>query len=187
LPNLRVMVLSLRDDIFRIPYVDQDGVPLTVDQRIGLMRDRIRNPALLDDHGYIDIPFDTRVEQVSPATRDHKIHHVEASINANDAGDSVARLYLQQGGTSTVRSLAGDTAYYRFPPVTAVLNPYFSGNKGVFDPDVYVNTRLRDRPLLATDWRLIINQRDEVVNQDINLQSLNDITLYIYYTDYTEL
>jgi hypothetical protein len=50
---------------------------------------------------------------------------------------------------------------------------------------VYRNKRLRDRPFVNTSWELLINQRDELENQDINLQSLNDLRLYVYYTDFT--
>jgi hypothetical protein len=187
LPNLRVMVLSLRDDILRVPRVGSAGEALSAEARIERLRTTLRNPSLLDENGYLSIPFDTRLDQVSPATRNHKVRFIEASINANSPGDSLARLYLQQRGTNVVRTLGGETAYYRFPPVTAVLNPYFSGNRGVFEASVYSNERLRDRPLLGTEWRLIINQRDEQVNQDLDLQSLNDIQLFIYYTDFTEL
>jgi hypothetical protein len=52
---------------------------------------------------------------------------------------------------------------------------------------VYKNRRLRDMPLVNTGWELVINQRDEKANQDVNLQSLDDICLYVYYTDFTEL
>jgi hypothetical protein len=45
----------------------------------------------------------------------------------------------------------------------------FQGN--VFDGDVYLNRRLRD----------------ETVNQDLDLGSLDDLRIYVYYNDYTEL
>jgi hypothetical protein len=141
---------------------------------------------MLDRHGYTAIPFATSLDRLSPATRNHKIRYIEAEINADSAGDAVTRLYLTQGGTSLVNSVRDEKIYYRFPELTAVLNPYIGGNK-VFDPEVYQNARLRDRPLVATDWRLMINQRDEAVNQDLDLASVNDIRLFIYYSDFTEL
>jgi hypothetical protein len=186
LPNLRVQVLSLRDDVFAIPRTSPSGVPYTLAERIGQMRDKLLNPAMLDRHGYTAIPFATSLDRLSPATRNHKIRYIEAEINADSAGDAVTRLYLTQGGTSLVNSVRDEKIYYRFPELTAVLNPYIGGNK-VFDPEVYQNARLRDRPLVATDWRLMINQRDEAVNQDLDLASVNDIRLFIYYSDFTEL
>ena len=56
-----------------------------------------------------------------------------------------------------------------------------------YDPEVYRNERLRGRPLVNSLWELTINQSDEMVNQDINLESVSDIIIRLYYTDYTEL
>jgi hypothetical protein len=36
-----------------------------------------------------------------------------------------------------------------------------------------------------TDWRVVINQRDESCNADLDLLSLEDIRLYLYYGDFT--
>ncbi|MCK6573672.1 hypothetical protein L6V77_21545 [Myxococcota bacterium] len=186
LPNLRVQVISMRDDMFAIPRTAPDGRAYTLGERIGFMREKLLNPAILDRRGYTSIPFGTSLDRLSPATRNHKIRYIEAEINADSAGDAVARLYLTQGGTSLVNSVRDEKLYYRFPELSAVLNPFIGGNK-VFDPEVYQNARLRDRPLVATDWRLLINQRDERVNQDLDLASVNDIRLFVYYTDFTEL
>jgi hypothetical protein len=186
LPNLRVQVLSMRDDMLNIARTAPDGRPYTLAERIGMLRETLLNPAMLDRHGYTAVPFSTSLDSVSPATRNHKIRYIEAEINADRAGDAVARLYLTQGGTSVIDSVRDEKLYYRFPELTAVLNPFIGGNK-VFDHEVYQNARLRDRPLIATDWRLLINQRDERVNQDLDLGSINDIRLFVYYTDFTEL
>ena len=75
---------------------------------------------------------------------------------------------------------------HALPERLAVLNPLFNGTR-VFDPEVYKNKRLRDRPFVNSHWKLIIDQRNEEVNKDIDLNSLTDIRLYIYYTDFTEL
>jgi hypothetical protein len=98
----------------------------------------------------------------------------------------VGRVYLRQQGTSTVRGVGGDTLYYRFPKQMAVINPFFNGNR-VFVPEIYRSNRLRDRPFMNTSWELVLNQRDEAANQDIDLNSLTDVRLYIYYTDFTRL
>ena len=59
------------------------------------------------------------------------------------------------------------------------------GGVRFFDNTIYQNYRLRDRPFVNTQWELVINQRDEQVNQDFNLTDLTDIRLYVYYTDFT--
>ena len=53
--------------------------------------------------------------------------------------------------------------------------------------DVLRTYRLRDRPLINTRWELVLNRVDELVNEDLNLLSLSDVRLYIYYTDFTAL
>jgi hypothetical protein len=76
--------------------------------------------------------------------------------------------------------------FYRFPERTAVLNPFFNSTREFAQsPEVYRSHRLRDRPVVNNNWELIINQRDEEVNKDIDLNALTDIKLYVYYTDFT--
>jgi hypothetical protein len=79
-PDLRVLVLSLRDDIMNIPRVGTDGQALTEDVRINLLRQRLRDPKRLDARGYLTLPFSTTVGDLSPVTRNHKIHHVEIDL-----------------------------------------------------------------------------------------------------------
>lgn len=185
-PDTRVHVVSVRDDVLRVPTLATDGTALTQADRIQALRDELRNTKYLDQNGYLSLPFGTALNQVSPITRNHKLLFVEAEFIGSDVGDPVGRLYLVQEGTGVVRTVEDTKAFYRLPERTAVLNPLFNGTR-VYAPDVYRNYRLRDRPLVNTAWRLIINQRDESVNQDLNLQSLTDIKLYMYYTDFTRL
>jgi hypothetical protein len=65
-----------------------------------------------------------------------------------------------------------------------VVDSFFNGAR-VFGPEVYASDRLRDRPVSNSRWDLVINQRDESVNKDINLASLTDVRVYLYYTDFT--
>ncbi len=185
-PDTRVAILSLRDDIMRIPFLDENGQPLSQGARIDKMRARLGSVDLLNSSGYLTVPFGTSLDSVSPLTRNHKVLYIEADIVGSDVGDTVGRLYLGQAGTGVVRNIADEIDYYVFPERTAVINPYFNGNR-VFEPQVYRNHRLRGRPLVNTAWELFINQRDEIVNKDIDLQSLSDIRLFVYYTDFTAL
>jgi hypothetical protein len=183
-PDNRVQILSLRDDLLQIPYLDDEGAPLSQGERIQRMRDRLKDVALLDSSGYLTIPFSTELNVLSPLTRNHKVRHVEADIVGSDVGDTLGRVYLRQIGTGIIRSVNDTTDYYVFPERTGVINTYFNGNR-VFDPEIYRNYRLRDRALANTLWEFVINQRDEEVNKDIDLQSLSDIRLLIYYNDFT--
>ena len=186
LPSLRVARISLRDDILDIPYTDTDGTAYSTTERIELMREVLADPSNLDEDGYLSIDFPTTLDELSPLTRVHKVDYVEAEIIGSEIGDTVGRLYLTQKGTSLIHALDDSYIYYRFDERTAVLNPYFNGNK-VFDTGVYQSLHFKDRPFVNTNWSLVINQRDEQVNQDIDLQSLTDIRVYVYYQDFTEL
>jgi hypothetical protein len=183
-PDNRVEIISLRDDIFGIPLLDQGGQPVTQADRITQFRDKLKDVSLLDAQGYLTIPFATSISQLSPATRDHKIRRMEVEVVGSDIGDTVGRIYVRQKGTGVVRSVTGDPLYYRLPALTAVLDPFFNGVR-VFTPEIYNNDRMRDRPVANSRWDLVINQKDEQVNLDINLNSVTDVRLYVYYTDFT--
>ncbi len=183
-PDLRVMSLSLRDDIMKIPYVGEDGSALSEQARITRLQQRLSDVRNLDSNGYLTIPFSTNMKALSPLTRDHKIHHVEVDLQGGRMGDQVARVYLRMAGTGLVRNVSNDTDYYVFPSRLAVLNASLQGTK-VYDPDVYRNYRFRDRPLVNTLWELVLNQRDELANQDIDLKTISDMRVLVYYTDFT--
>lgn len=185
-PDQRVDVLSLRDDVLQIPFYDDQMATLTQAQRIERFRAALTDARWLDGHGYRVFPFRTSLARLSPLTRNHKITEVEAEIVGADIGDALGRLYLSQKGTAQVRALDDSHAYYRFPARMSVINTFFNGVR-VFDPEVYENDRLRDRPYANSAWELLFNQQDESVNGDIDLNSLSDIRIYIHYQDFTEL
>ena len=182
-PSTRVAVLSLRDDILAVPR-SEGGRALTQTERIARFRDTLSNGTLLDGNGYLTIPFTTALAQLSPLTRNHKILYVEAEVIGSNIGDPVGRVYLRQTGTGLVRPVVGDPRSYRLPERTAVVDTFFNGVR-TFGPDVYRNDRLRDRPFINSYWEFVFNQRDEAVNQDIDLRSLADVAVYVYYTDFT--
>ncbi len=184
-PDTRVLQLSLMDDILQIPTLDNDGNPIADGERYRMLRERMQDVDYLDRNGYVTVGFGTDLERLSPLTRNHKVLRIEAEM-AVTSGDHVGRLYLRQAGTGVVRGLDDETSFYVFPERTAVLNPFFNGNRP-FDPEVYRSTRFRDRPLVHTQWELVFNQRDELENKDIQLDTLTDIRLYIYYQDFTAL
>jgi hypothetical protein len=183
-PDNRVDILSLRDDVFAVPKLGNAGEPLAQSARIEAFRERLRDVTLLDERGYLTIPFATSSRRLSPLTRNHKIRKIEAEIVGADIGDTLGRVYVRQKGTGVVLSLPGDTIYYRFPERTAVLDTFFNGTR-VFGPEIYESDRLRDRPFINSRWDLVLNQKDELVNKDVNLKALTDIRLYVYYSDFT--
>ncbi len=183
-PDERVDIVSLRDDIFAISRYDEKGVTLSQSDRIAAFRTRLKDVSLLDEQGYLTIPFATSLNRLSPVTSNHKIKKIEVEVVGSDVGDALGRIYLRQKGTGVVRKLDSNTDYLRFPERTAVIDPFFNGAR-VFGPEVYPSDRLRDRPVSNSRWDLVINQRDESVNKDINLSSVTDMRVYLYYTDFT--
>ncbi|MCA9561998.1 MAG: hypothetical protein KC561_00850, partial [Myxococcales bacterium] len=184
-PDLRVEILSLRDDLMSIPLVDENGIALSQNDRVGLLRERLADPALLDANGYLTIPFSTDTGTLSPLTRAHRIQFIEADVIASDYGDEVGRVYLRQLGTGSLDRIGGGAEFYRFPNRSVSVVDVFFGGTRYFDTEVYRSYTFLERPFANTAWELVINQRDETANQDIDLQSLTDIRLYIYYNDFT--
>jgi hypothetical protein len=183
-PDVRVAIVSMRDDIMQIPRYDESNLILSHAERVAQFRERLADVRLFDSRGYTTIPFGTSLDALSPLTRNHKVAYIEAEIIGSDIGDAVGRVYLRQRGTGVVRGVDDETSYFAFPERTAVIDPFFNGQR-VFGAEVYRNGRLRDRPMVNTRWEAVLNQRDELVNQDININSLSDIRFYIYYTDFT--
>lgn len=182
--DTRVVTLSLKDDLLAIPKLGAQGQALSIGDRNDLFHAKLKSPDLLDGNGYLTIPFSTTLAAVSPLTSNHQIAYVEAEIVGSDVGDTLGRVYVRQKGTGSIRPLQGDTAYYSFPPRTAVVDTFFNGTK-FFTQDVYQSTRLDQMPFANTAWELVLNQKDETINKDISLAGLSDIRLYVYYTDFT--
>lgn len=199
-PATRVAVISLRDQIFNTPHYDASSATrqLPLAERVNQFRTALMDEKLVDDDGNIVVPFSTSFSELSPLTNDHKILFVEAAIESAEHGDDVGRLYLRQLGNSSVVNAAGDRRTYVFPPRTAVLNPLFPSNgdagREAFDTrlggptaSIFRDYRFRDRPFVNSSWQLVFNPRTEAVNKDIQLSAIDDIKLYVYYTDFSNL
>ncbi|MCB9649159.1 MAG: hypothetical protein H6730_21515 [Deltaproteobacteria bacterium] len=194
-PDSRIHVLSLKDDVFRVPLYSSDGRPLTTEERTELFRARLTDPLLLDDSGFIAVKFSTGFDLLSPLTHNHKILFMEVELFGSDVGDDVARVYVRQKGTGVVKTSNGGRLYYAFEPKTAVINPVVNGFRdygqdsdgAITGPtrSIFRNYRFRERPFVNTNWELVINKRTEAANEDLNLAGLDDVNLYIYYTDFT--
>jgi hypothetical protein len=191
-PDTRVEVISLRDDVLQIPRYSADGEKriLTAEERVALFRERLRDPAMRDRTGALAVPFSTTFDRLSPLTVNHRILLAEVEL-FGDAGDDLARVYLRQSGTGVIRDAEGNRRYYTFPERTAVMNAFLNGNRAFLDYlpgpnyDVYRSTRFRERPFVQTRWELVLDQANEAVNEDVSVDGLDDIVVYVYYTDYT--
>jgi hypothetical protein len=185
--DIRVLVVSLREDILRIPQL-ADGVARPRADVLADFRARLRDPARLDANGYVVLPFSTMLAELSPLTRNHKVFYIEADLKGRRSylGDDLARVYLRQRGTGVVAALDGEERYFALPARTAVINAAVRGERP-FDWRIYRSYRLRDRPLVNTQWELVLNFKDEAENGDIDIEGLSDVVLHVYYTDFTTL
>ncbi|RJO74062.1 MAG: hypothetical protein C4523_01510 [Myxococcales bacterium] len=187
-PDTRLAIISLKDDVFRIPeYSDEAaGVALGQAERNRLFVEALTKTENLTEHGYA-IPFNTRLEDLSPLTRNHKILYFEAQFIGENLGDELGRIYLTQSGTGAVYSVTGEKTYYRLPPRTAVVNTYFNGEMKIANTEVYAARKLRDRPLANSEWTLLFDPAGEPANRDIEIEGISDIVLHVYYSDFTSL
>ncbi|HEY3451384.1 MAG TPA: hypothetical protein VGK67_33810, partial [Myxococcales bacterium] len=191
-PDTRVAVFSMRDDVLKIPRVDAKLQARSVEDRISDFRAKLADGSLLDARSHLAFSFATTFERLSPLTRNHKILFVETELVGPGVGDDLARIYLRQSGSSTIQAVGGDKMFYQFPERVAVLNPFMNGGTDAFVTDtwggveIHASYRLRDRPFVNSSWSIALNQVDEYENLDIQLSGLDDIRLYVYYTDMTD-
>ncbi len=199
-PDTRLAVISLRDDVLRIPRYADDGQVLSAQARIDRFRAALQDPARLDEDGALAIGFSTTFDQLSPLTTNHKILFIEVGLFGGEMGDGVGRVYLRQRGTGVVGGTDARRRFFTFPARTAVMNPFFNPGGGADDirfgqdsdgaitgptRSIYRSYRFRERPFVQTDWSLVIDQRNEEVNRDISLAGLDDVLIYVFYTDFT--
>lgn len=184
-PAPRVERISVRDDVFAIPLTDPDGRALDQSTRNRLFRERLLDPGLLDARGRLRIPFATTRDELAPCTRNHKLDFIEVALFGGDLGDDEADVLIWQDGTGTIETLREGTAYHRLPPAVVVAQPYFN-RATVFDPSVYRRYEMRERPYLNSSWAIVLDQVQSRDNQDIELGQLDDIALYLYYSDFTD-
>jgi hypothetical protein len=185
-PASRVERLSLMNDIMGIPLLREDGTALSQVEREKRLREKLTDPTMLDAEGRLSIPFHTSADELSPCTRNHKLNFIEVAIQGSGLGDDEANVNIWQEGTGVIESLGGGTQYYRLPAGLSVVQAYFGRNNTVFDPSVYRRYELNDRPYINTQWRMVIDQRHDRDNQDIDLNQITDVYLYLYYLDFTD-
>ncbi len=180
----RVRRISLLEDVVRAPY--QDGAhELAGRERAEVLRDYLLDPARIDENGHRVVEFRTHESQTAPCTFNHQIDYIEVDFVGQNLGDEFANVLLWQEGTGVIRSLDDGSVFYRLPPALIVAQPHFN-NSQRFDPSIYRRYELRERPFVNTAWKLIFDQHDDPDNQDVSIDGLTDIHIYVHYTDFTD-
>lgn len=179
----RAVRLSLMDDIMQIPFQDEAGRALTVRQRTEMMRGRLLDPTRLDASGRRTVEFRTSLDQFSPCTFGHQINYIETAIAGGNLGDLNANLMIWQDGTGVIHRLDQQENFHRLPPALIVATPHINRDT-TFEPAIFRNFGMRERPLVNTSWRLVLEQLSPQ-NRDIRISEIDDIYVYIYYSDLT--
>jgi hypothetical protein len=197
-PDLRVEVISVAEQLR--PRCDDfvaSDVALTVADRAEGFRCLLESTAR-DANARMVLDFRTDLRRLSPLTHNHKIRFIEVELVGEGLGDDLARVYLRQKGgqdLGVLRAADGRDTTYTLPQRTAVVNASFSGDRTLADAilrldevtgDYYRSERLRDRPLHHGGWELVLDLHNESVNRDIPIEHLEDIKVYLWYTDFTE-
>ncbi len=196
LPDIRVDVISVADDVFQIPRVDRGRALKPAEVAAAFAARLAETPR--DGRGAHVVDFRTALDRFSPLTHNHKIRFIEVETVGEDLGDDLGRVYVRQRGDGVgfLTEASGNRKAYTLPERTAVVDAFFNGERPLSEPlgtlegstvDIYRNERLRDRPPHHSGWQLILNFEDEFVNQDIDPARIEDVRIYLWYTDFTEL
>lgn len=194
LADTRVLLLSVRDDAMAIPYYAADGRALSAEERIELFRAALSAPEHRDAQGQISVPFQIDDARLSPATFGHRVLSIAVDLSGSDLGDARAQATIIHEGAGSIRTRTGSRLNYALLPTPTSVNTSFNGERP-FDADtshvggihasVYRSFRLRERPLANSGWRLTIDPVGNPANRDINYSTLDDITVVVFYTDFT--
>lgn len=179
----RAVRLSMANDIMQIPTLGTDGHSLSAAERSTLMRTRLLDPKRLDSRGRRTYTFSTTLDQFAPCTFGQQIDYVEVMFSGANLGDPNASVMLWQNGTGVIERADQGQNFHRLPPALIVATPRRDLDSA-FDPSVYRNYGMRERPLVNTSWSLVFDEKNPQ-NRDVHFDQLNDIYIYIYYTDFT--
>ena len=120
----------------------------------------------------------------------HAQQQAQPGQRADALGDIFTRVYLRMAGTGTVVPLGLDDTprSYLFAPRTGVIDAFQSEKRSsLLDNDEFYRSRtLASRPVINSQWELVVNMVDEPANTDFRREDLTDIRLYFYYTDFVE-
>ena len=180
----RVRRISLRDEVLNVPLRDRTG-DLSSARRAAAFREALTSSRLLDRDGRLTIPFRTYREQLSACTFNHQIGSIETVFFGAPLGDADAEVWIRQDGIGEIRRVTHDVARYRLPDALMVARPYVA-NDPHYDPSVYRSYEFRERPFVNTSWSLVFDQKNNPDNQDVDLNNVENIVLYVHYSDFTD-
>jgi len=187
-PELRVLPLSLKNDIFPGMNVASDGVAFSARERNDSVKRWLENS--LDENGVATISFVIGPPDVSPGTRVHKVSYVEACVEKQTAAAAQhPRVYLDMAGRSRMWALgsAFTELEYDFGGRPSVVTArWCSGSDYSWDPKIFQSQKYTQRPLFNTKWELKINFTTEPANQGYGPEDFDDLKIFFYYHEYTE-
>jgi uncharacterized Zn-finger protein len=187
-PELRVLPLSLKNDIFPGMRVAPGGKPYSEREMEDSVEDWLKYS--LNEDGTARVSFQIGPEHISPNTRVHKISYVEACVEKQTAAAAQhPRIYLDMNGTSSIWGLGerSTSNFYSFGSRPSVVTArWCSGSDYSWDQKIFQSQKYTQRPLFNTEWELSINFTTEPANKIYRPEDFDDLKLFFYYYEYTD-
>jgi hypothetical protein len=186
LAELRVLPLSLRDDIFESMRVGPNGKAFSERAVKDSVEEWLNRS--MDETGRAMLSFNIGSKHVSPSTRVHKVAYVEACIEKQTASAAQhPRIYLDMSGTSLVWALGGGWRDYDFGGRPAVVTArWCSGSDYSWDPKIFRSQKFTQRPLFNNQWDLSINFTGEPANVKYGPDQFDELQIFFYYFEFTD-
>ncbi len=219
-PQPRQDIISLRRDIFGLAdpyYIGSCSVAggacesgrgtCLADPRSGdlrcksnadartLFRQKLLDGGFTDSKGRLSIPFATNVNPGNPIFSTNifndRIKSIRVDLIGSNLGDDQGVVYIEQGGTSFVRTPAGfagsaneSVRQWNVRPWRAAIAASFNGQFSL-PPEVVNNTELFGRSVAFANWAVVIDRTNEPRNTDIDFSTLEDIRIIVLHEGYT--
>ena len=189
-PELRVLPVSLKDDIFPGMRVASDGEAHSEKATLSSVRTWLKQ--LRDEDGVARFSFQIGPEHVSPNTRVHKVSYIEACVGEVDGTAPVhPRIYMDMGGKSTVRRFGWPTTPdepFNFGSRPSIVTARWCSGEDSFswDQKIFQSQKYNQRPLFNTEWEVSINFTTEPANTNYGPEDFDDLKLFFYYFEYTD-
>jgi hypothetical protein len=191
-PQQREDVIYLSEALgFEDAYDADLGRIVTAQEKLNAF---IQDPANRDDDGNLSFTFQTSIYLGNPfystGVFNDKIVSIQMRLRGTDLGNDRAIVYLRQDGTSFIRTVDAfrssgpdDVRAYNVHPLKASITA--ATNDHTLDPGIAVNRELATRSVAFTNWTLTLDQVNEPENQDVDINTIQEIEMTITHEAFT--
>jgi len=192
IPQPRESVVYLGKALgFEDAYDADLGRTVTAEEKFNAF---IQDPANRDADGNLSFTFQTSIylgnRFFSTGVFNDKIVSIQMRLRGTDLGNDRAIIYLRQDGTSFIRTVDAfrnsgpdDVRDYNVHPLKASITA--ATNDHTLDPGIAVNRELATRSVAFTNWTLTLDQVNEPENQDVDINTIQEIEMTITHEAFT--